>query len=125
MYGAIRNLFDLSIATPHRAISSDFSLVPTAVRFCHITCRIAARHLIHRPLDWLDTHLAKVSFQNFIHSSLGFVFDDPLLPWFYAAPADGLVPIIFSDLTRDVRCKEKFVEGDVLVFSDGSFHNDK
>lgn len=61
MYGAIRNLFDLSIATPHRAISSEFSIMPTAVRFHHITRRIAARHLTHRPLDWLNGHLAEGS----------------------------------------------------------------
>ena len=31
IYGAIRNLFDLPIATPHRAISSEFSTLPVAI----------------------------------------------------------------------------------------------
>ena len=95
MYGAIRNIFDLSIATPHRAISSDFSIMPTAIRFQHITRRIAARHLSHRPLDWLDSHLAAGALQAVIRSSLSFVLEDPLLPWFHVVSEVDLVSIFF------------------------------
>ena len=125
MYGAIHNLFTLSITTPHRVISSKFSVVPTTGRFRHITRQIAARHLTHHPLDWLYNHLAICSLQRFIRSSLDFVPEDPLLPWFHVASEDDLTPIVFSNLTGDVICKEKFVEGDVLVFTDGSFRDEK
>ena len=81
MYGALRNLFDLPIATPHRAISSEYSALPVSIRFKQITRHIAARRLLFDPLEWLDPHLSSGRLRTSIHESLDSTFGETLLPW--------------------------------------------
>ena len=70
IYAALRTLFDLPIATPHRALSSEFSIVPTSIRYNLITRRIAARRILYDPLSWLDEYLpsSKEFLYDFLYS---------------------------------------------------------
>ena len=43
LYEATKRLFDMPIATPHRALSAEFSLTPTAIQATYVTRRITAR----------------------------------------------------------------------------------
>ena len=63
MYSAIRALFDLPIATPHHALSSEFAFLPVQLCYLQITRRIAARQLIADPLELLNTSLPAGSFR--------------------------------------------------------------
>lgn len=81
IYSALRNLFDLPIATHHRAISSEFSALPVSIRFNQITRRIAARKLVFDPLEWLNPHLDGGTLGASIRTSLDSVFGETLLPW--------------------------------------------
>ena len=127
IYGAIRNLFDLPIAVPHRAISSEFACVPVHIRHLQIVRRIAARRLIRDPLKWLDDRLPSGSFQDVSRASLDTAIQDTILPW--SCPPSGAPPtrefLRCLNESGDVVCKEMFKEGDVLVFTDGSFQNQK
>ena len=44
MYEAIKRLFDLPIATPHRALSAEFALTPTHIQRDYIRERVEYRH---------------------------------------------------------------------------------
>ena len=86
IYGALCNLFDLPIATPHRAISSGYPALPVSIRFKQITRRIAARQLVFDPLEWLDLHLSHGQLRLSIRGSLDSTFGDTLLPWSLPPP---------------------------------------
>ena len=47
MYKALRRLFDIPIATPHRARSSDFSLPPTKIQWEYVRTRLGERRRRH------------------------------------------------------------------------------
>src|SRR5437588_1877590 len=51
IYSALKRLFDLPIATPHRAILSKFGFIPTAIRYRYICDRMRERYQRFNPLD--------------------------------------------------------------------------
>ena len=56
MYEALRRLFDVPKATPHRALSSEFALPPTKIQWEYIRRRLEERRKKHDPLrgvEWL------------------------------------------------------------------------
>ena len=126
IYAAARALFDLPIATPHRALSSDFSIVPTSVRYNLITRRIAACRLTFDPLKWLDAHLPCGSTRNRIRLSLDSMFSDTLVPWYNVSTTD-VFKNVFSclDVPGDDFVLNNFQEGDLIVCTDGSFNGDR
>ena len=115
MYGAIRALFDLPIATPHRALSSEFASLPVHIRYLQITRRIAARHLIRDPLSWLNNSLPAGSFRTHTHASLNTAMRDSMLAWDCPRAAGPRVNefLCFLDIPGDVVCKDMFEEGDL------------
>ena len=116
IYAALRNLFDLPIATPHRALSSEFSFVPTSIRYRLITRRIAARRLLKDPLQWLDEHLPNGSFRTLIRSSLDQIFEDTIVNWNNKPGSKNfLYNLLCSDETGG-----GFEKGDLVVCTDGS-----
>ena len=127
IYGAIRNLFDLPIAVPHRAISSEFACVPVHIRYRQIVRRIAARRLIRDPFKWLDSSLPPGLFRDNSRASLDTALQDCILPWDPPRLDSPSVKefICCLDESGDVVCNELFKEGDLLVFTDGSFQDQK
>ena len=123
IYGALRNLFDLPIATPHRALSSEFSSLPVHLRYLQITRRIAARRLLCDPLGWLDSSLPTGTFRTATRNSLDDTLRNSMLTW--DCPQGLNISsgnfLDCLDVPGDVVCKEMFVEGDLIVFTDGSF----
>ena len=115
----MRILFDLPTATPHRAISSEFRMVPTQIRYNLITRRLTTRLLLNRPLLFLDAVLPPGSLGNRITTSIDSSFENlPPTPLsFYTCWPPNLSGIDFSlKLNYDL-----FLDDDMLVFSDGSF----
>ena len=127
IYSAIRALFDLPIATPHRALSSEFAFLPVQIRYRQITRRIAARRLIHDPLKWLDNHLPQGSFRDNTRTSLDDALQNSIMTWDCPRPEDPLTHefLCCLDISGDVVCKDMFEEGDLVVFTDGSFRDQK
>ena len=123
IYGALRNLFDLPIATPHRALSSEFASLPVHLHYLQITRRIAARRLVRDPLQWMDSSLPAGTFSNTINDSLDTVMQETMLTW--DRPREINLPLgnflDCLDVPGDVVCKELFVDGDLIVFTDGSY----
>ena len=115
IYAALRTLFDLPIATPHRALSSEFSIIPTAIRYQLITRRIAARRLLNDPLEWLNEYLPNGTFRNLIRSSLDRVFENEIVKW---DNNPGSKRFLEDFLCQDA--ESSFKEGDLLVCTDGS-----
>ena len=116
IYAALRTLFDLPIVTPHRALSSEFSIVPTSIQYRLITCHIAARRLLNNPRQWLDEYLPSGSFQTLIRSSLDRIFEDSIVNWNNKLGS--------KDFLYDFLCSEEtgegFEKGDLVVCTDGS-----
>lgn len=56
VYSAMKVLFDLPVATPHRAISSEFHMIPSGIRYNLLIRRIASRQLRYRPLRFMDSY---------------------------------------------------------------------
>ena len=54
MYEALRRLFDIPKATPHRALSSEFALPPTKVQWEYIRRRLEERRKKHDPLGGVE-----------------------------------------------------------------------
>ena len=123
IYGALRNLFDLPIATPHRALSSEFASLPVHLRYLQITRGIAARRLIRDPLQWMDSSFPAGTFSDTIDNSLDTVMQGTMLTWDCPReinpPSGNFLDCL--DVPGDVVCKELLVEGDLIVFTDGSF----
>ena len=57
LYEATKRLFDMPFATPHRALSAEFSLTPTAIQAKYVTRRITARRArYHAIMDGARNH---------------------------------------------------------------------
>ena len=57
MYEALRRLFDIPIATPHRALSSEFALPPTKIQWEYVRKRLGERRRRHDPtkgIEWKE-----------------------------------------------------------------------
>ena len=57
MYEAFRRLFDIPIATPHRALSSEFALSPTKIQREYVRARLGERKRRHdttKGIDWKE-----------------------------------------------------------------------
>ena len=116
IYAGLRTLFNLPIAIPHRALSSEFSIVPMTIRYRLITRRIAARRLLKNPLQWLDEYLPGGPFQTLIRSSLDRIFEDTIVNWNNKPGSkDFLNNFLCSRETGEV-----FGKGDLIVCTDGS-----
>lgn len=113
MYGAIRNLFDLPIASPHRALSSEFACLPVQIRYRQITRRIASRYMISNPLQWLDGTLPEAFFQRAIRASLDSAISDSLINYSCPRTPDPAAVDFLSclDVPGDVVCKDLFRDG--------------
>ena len=116
IYSALRTLFDLPIATPHRALSSEFSILPTSIRYRLITRRIAARRLLKNPLHWLDEYLPSGSLQTLIRSSLDPIFGNTIMNW---SNKPGSKDFLCNFLCLNENGKG-FEKGDLIVCTDGS-----
>ena len=127
IYGAIRALFDLLIATPHRALSSEFAFLSVHLWHQQIIRHIAARKLTHDPLKWLDNHLPQDSFGANVLASLNGAIQDSMLAWSCPRPEEPPAHEFFCclDISGDVVCKDMFEKGDLVVFTDGSFYDQK
>ena len=113
------------IATPHRGLSSELASLPVHLRYLQITRRIAARRLVRDPLRWMDSSLPAGTFSDTIHKSLDTVMQDTMLAW--NRPPEMIPPhenfLDCLDVPGDVVCKDLFAEGDLIVFTDGSFRD--
>ena len=122
VYTAMKTLFDLPSATPHRAISSEFKMIPSHIRYHLIIRRIAARHLEHRPLQFMDLFFPPGQLSSRIASSIS--ADYRTLPPPPTRPGTNwpgnLMPIDFSQKLDFLLLKDD----DLFVFSDGSFKDD-
>ena len=126
IFAAIRTLFDLPIATPHRAISSEFSIVPTSIRYNYIIRRIASRRLTFDPQAWLDNTLPSGHTRSLIRSSLDNVFEDTIVSWKNETPLNDFKNVFLcQDEPGDVVISKIFQDGDLIVCTDGSFANDR
>ena len=122
IYGAIHRLFDMPLATPHRAISSEFGIIPTSLRYNTIIRKIAARLLRYRPLQFMDELFPPMTLEKTITTSINDQYQNlapitksmPINDFSYCKEIDFSGRISF-DLIRDC---------DLLVFTDGSFKND-
>ena len=126
IYAAVRALFDLPIATPHRALSSEFSIRATSVRYNLITRRIAARSLTFDPLRWLDALLPNGPTRDRLRLSLDSMLGDTLVSW-HNVLTTNIFKNVFSciDVPGDEFILNNFQEGDLIVCTDGSFNGDR
>ena len=118
-YAAMRILFDLPNATPHRAISSEFRLVPSKYRYNLIVRRLATRQLMHRPLAFLDGLVPPGELHNKITTSIDLIYQN--LP---PAPKNFFVNWSLNLQNVDFSTSLNFLNlanDDLLVFSDGSY----
>ena len=114
--------FRPSIATPHRALSSEFASLPVHLRYLQMTRRIAARRLVRDPLHWLDPSIPPGSFRTDTRNSLDIALQDTMLAWDCPQrPSENFLDCL--DIPGDVVCREMFVEGDLIVFTDGSYQD--
>ena len=125
MYSALQNLFDHPIATPHRAISSEFTCLPVQIRYQQIIPRISARQLITNRLQGLDAALPEASIQMSAHASLDSAIRNSIIDWSCPRVPNptGSEFLFCLDVPGDVMCKELFSRGALLVFTDGSCTN--
>ena len=54
MYEALRRLFDIPIATPHRALSSEFALPPTEIQWEYVRKRLGERRRRYDPTKGIE-----------------------------------------------------------------------
>ena len=127
IYGALRTLFDLPIATPHRALSSEWAIVPTKIRYDYIIRRIATRRSAHDPLAWLDPEMPDGTLRTTIRSSLSPILDGTIFDWVCRTEPKIKFDEVFQclDVPGDVVCNELFTEGDLIVCTDGSYKDGK
>ena len=84
LYETIKRILDMPMATPHRAISAEFAMTPTAVQAKYVTDRIEHRH--GRFPHILD---ATRLFDDTDGTTMSLVLSDdsePILPWQVAVP---------------------------------------
>ena len=123
IYAAMRVLFDLPTATPHRAISSEFHMVPSSIQYNLIIRRIATRRLHYKPLSFLDDYFPPGNFSQKILSSI----DKEYFDFFQSLPPPYKVEWPDNVDTVDFTQKLDFSllrDNDLFVFSDGSYKDD-
>ena len=119
IYSAMRILFDLPTVTPHRAISSEFRMIPSQIRYNLIIRRIAARHLVHRPLSWMDNFFPPGPLNIRITSSINIEYNN--IPSSLATPLPSWPPNV-KDIDMSMKLDFSLLkDDDLFVFSDGSF----
>ena len=110
----------MPLATPHRAISSEFGIIPCSIRYNTITRKIASRQLKYRPLQFMDSLFPQTTLGNRITSSIDNQYH--VLPLIKKN-----LPILDISLSIDFSGEFSFdciEDGDLLVFTDGSFKDD-
>ena len=124
-FAAASTLFDLPIVTPHRALASEFSIIPTSIRYNYITRHIAARHLIFDPLKWLDNHLPKGPTHVRIRSSLDSIFESFLVLRRDVSTLSTFKNVFScQDVPGTELISKEFKEGDLIICTDDSFYGD-
>lgn len=119
VYSAMRALFDLPIATPHCAIWSEFAQTPSTMRYNFIIRRIAARHLMHQPLQFMNSYFAPGSLNLKFTSSIDASYQS-LPPASQALPVTW--PLNVGDIDFSLKLNFDLLSlCDLLVFSDGSY----
>ena len=121
LYETISRLLDMPLATPHRAISAEFAMTPTAIQAKYVKSRIQHRH--ERFPHILDaTHLFDETY-NITNDHVPVEDDEPILPWQVAIPEPG-GPVIrkLPDKypTDLVGLKKLTSDNDLVVYTDGS-----
>ena len=122
IYEAIRRLFDMPIATPYRAISSEFGIILCSLRYNTIIKKIPSRLLRHRPLQFMDQIFSSTPLENKITSSIDNNYSD-LPAELKELPNDGDFLINCVDFSGEISFDD-IKNCDLLVFTDGSYKND-
>ena len=107
MYEALRRLFDIPIATPHRALSSEFALPPTKIQWEYVRTRLGERRRRHdatRRIGWKEMEIESKGTGS-------------TLPWkvkFTNKPGH-----MNEGKTREWEEVEEIEEGEIAIFTDG------
>ena len=120
MYETMKRLLDMPIATPHRALSAEFALTPSAIQYNYLTERISHRHDRH-PEIMDRTLVPRTGADNFQST-------DTTLPWSTAIPPPGgpairKTPDGFPTNLKYIR--DRVTANDIVVYTDGSHTTSK
>ena len=120
MYEAMKRLLDMPVATPHRAISAEFALTPSAIQYKYLTERITHRHERHPEIMGRTL----VPQPNNLHSTQPPAStSEATLPWSVKIPTPGgpaIRPIPTGFPTNLKYIKDRTTANDVVVYTDGS-----
>ena len=120
MYETLKRLLDMPVATPHRAISAEFALTPSAIQYKYLTERITHRH--ERQPEIMDRTL--VPRTSSLHPTQPPAStNEATLPWSVKVPSPGGPTIrpIPTGFPTDLRyIKDRTTANDVVVYTDGS-----
>ena len=113
MYEALRRLFDIPKATPHRALSSEYALPPTQIQWAYIRRRLGERKRRHDPME--DIPWKEMETEDKETGSP--------MPWKIKSGNQPTRPK--KGETREWKDIEKIGEGEIAIFTDGSMSKGK
>lgn len=115
----------MPIATPNRALSSEFALTPSAIQYQYLTERITQRHL-RNPEIMSNTRIEEATEGP---STAGNVTSsEATLPWVHPIPPPGGATIrhLPTGYPTDLpTLKTKMSDNDIVVYTDGSHTENK
>ena len=113
MYEALRRLFDISKATPHRAISSEHSLPPTKTQWEYIKRKFGERRRRRDPLEGIEWRAMKEEDREARSS----------LPW--RIKSERKSEKLKKGETEEWEKIKAIGQGEIAIFTDGSVKDGK
>ena len=113
MYEALRRLFDIPKATPHRALSSEYALPPTKTQWAYIRQRLGERRKRHDPMEGLPWKEMGIEEKE---------AGSPM-PWKVKSRNQPERPA--RGETREWKDVAKMSEGEIGIFTDGSMSKER
>ena len=113
MYEALRRLFDIPIATPHRALSSEFALPPTRIQWEYVRDRLGERRRRHDPTKGIGWKTLEAESKG----------RGSTLPW--KVKSTNLPGRMSEGDTTDWEKTKNIGAGELAIFTDGSLKGEK
>ena len=123
LYEATKRLFDMPYATPHRALSAEFALTPTAIQAKYVTTRITERRTRHPSImDNARAH-ARLPEPTEPDAATNTTNLEAPLPYSHPIPTPGGPPMrtITADRPERLRQIERSIHPrSIIAYTDGS-----
>ena len=113
MYEALRRLFDIPIATPHRALSSEFALPPTKIQWEYVRSRLGERRRRYeamKGIKWKEMEIESKGRRS-------------TLPW--KVKSTNKPGHMSEGITKEWEEVKGIAEGELAIFTDGTLRGGK